>query len=233
MNRILVIEDDPAIRNAISDVLRLEGFEVLLASDGEEGLRAATREDPDLILLDIVLPKRDGYEVLRCLRADKVLAPVLMISAKGQEIDKVLALELGADDYLTKPFGMAELCARVKAQLRRAQIAQGPTLRGIRSLGPFRIDLDARRVTRGDPDSDQDIPLTRTEFDLLALFLSAPGKAFAREEIMKQVWGYERLPNSRTLDNHIFELRHKIEEDPKHPKWIQSVRGIGYRLSKA
>ncbi len=229
MSKVLVIEDDPNIRLAIQDVLELEGFEVLLAEDGDEGLRAGTREDPDLILLDIVLPHRDGYEVLRRLRADRVLAPVLMISAKGQEIDKVLALELGADDYLTKPFGMAELCARVKAQLRRARMAGDAAPRGLRTLGPLQVDLDARRVTRGE----QEIPLTRTEFDLLALFLSAPGRAFAREEIMKRVWGYERLPNSRTLDNHIFELRHKIEEDPSQPKWIQSVRGIGYRLQKS
>jgi DNA-binding response OmpR family regulator len=228
MRRILVIEDDETIRLAIREVLALEGFQVLLAEDGDEGLSAACREDPDAILLDIVLPHRDGYEVLRRLRADGIETPVLMISAKGQEIDKVLALELGADDYLTKPFGLAELTARIKAQLRRAQMARGRSPRGSRKLGPFRVDFDARRVTR----EKTEIPLTRTEFDLLALLLNDPGRVFSREELMKRIWGYERIPNSRTLDNHIFELRHKIEEDPSRPKWIQSIRGIGYRLTK-
>ena len=228
MSKILVIEDDTPIRQAIRDVLELEGFEVLLSADGNLGLEAACKEDPDLILLDIILPHRDGYEVLRLLRLDGVDAPVLMISAKGQEIDKVLALELGADDYLTKPFGMAELTARVKAQLRRARINMKSKLKGTYRLGSLALDLNARIVTRGI----KTISLTPTEFDLLALFMSEPGKAFSRAELMKRIWGYERLPHSRTLDNHIFELRRKIEENPQHPKWIQSVRGFGYRLTK-
>jgi two-component system, OmpR family, response regulator VicR len=228
MSRILIIEDNEAIRYAIRDVLETEGHEVLLAECGATGLKAACAEDPAAILLDIILPEMDGYEVLRRLRADGVEAPVMMISAKGQEIDKVLALELGADDYLTKPFGMAELLARVKAQLRRAQLSNPHPARGIRRQADLEIDLDARTVTK----NGSGLALTRTEFDILALLSGSPGRVFTRREILAEVWGYEHFPTSRTLDNHIFELRHKIEDDPTQPSLIQSVRGIGYRMTE-
>jgi len=229
MSRILIIEDDEAVRLAIRDVLETEGHEVLLAACGATGLTAACTQDPSAILLDIILPEMDGYEVLRRLRADGVEAPVLMISAKGQEIDKVLALELGADDYLTKPFGMAELLARVKAQLRRARLATPHALRGIKRAADLEVDLDARTVTK----AGSGLSLTRTEFDILALFLTSPGRVFSRREILAEVWGYEHFPTSRTLDNHIFELRHKIEDDPTQPILIQSVRGVGYRMTQS
>ena len=174
-----------------------------------------------------MLPGLDGYEVLKRLRADGVEAPVMMISARGQEIDKVLALELGADDYLTKPFGMAELIARVKAHVRRARTDTGQAVTGIKKIHDLTVDVDARTVTRqGRP-----VTLTRTEFDLLALFLAAPGKAWTRHEILDRLWGPDYIPGSRTLDNHVGQLRRKIEDDPTQPVVIQSVRGVGYRLA--
>jgi DNA-binding response OmpR family regulator len=228
MPTILIIEDDRAVRTAIADALAAEGHETLTAETGPDGLEQGLTRDPDLILLDIVLPGFDGYEVLRRLRADGLETPVMMISAKGQEIDKVLALELGADDYLTKPFGMAELVARVKAHLRRARVEAGQTVSGLKRYGDLEVDVDARTVARrGEP-----VDLTRTEFDLLVLFLSAPGKAFGRDEILNRVWGYDYIPGSRTLDNHIAQLRKKLEDDPAAPTLIESVRGIGYRLAK-
>lgn len=228
MSRILIIEDDRAVRTAIADVLETGGHTTLTAENGPAGLAAGLAEDPDLILLDIVLPGIDGYEVLKQLRADGVETPVVMISAKGQEIDKVLALELGADDYLVKPFGLAELAARVKAHLRRARVDEEKAVSGLKTCGDLIIDLDARTVTRaGAP-----VELTRTEFDLLTLFLGAPGKAFGRNEILNRIWGYDHIPGSRTLDNHISGLRKKIEADPASPTLIESVRGVGYRLAR-
>jgi len=228
MARILIIEDDRAVGLAVSDALAADGHETLVAETGPAGLDQGLRQDPDLVLLDIVLPDLDGYEVLKGLRADGVEAPVMMISAKGQEIDKVLALELGADDYLTKPFGMNELVARVRAHLRRARAGAGGTVTGIRKFRDLEVDADARTAARKGKALD----LTRTEFDLLLLFLGAPGKAFSRNEILDRVWGHDYMPGSRTLDNHIGQLRRKIEDDPAHPALIQSVRGIGYRLTK-
>ena len=226
MARVLIIEDDAAVAEALGEVLALEGYATEFAVDGAEGLRLGSTADPNVILLDIVLPEIDGYEVLRKLRADGVEAPILMISAKGREIDKVLALELGADDYLTKPFGMAELTARVKALLRRAR--GGGRVTAVRRIGDLEVDLVARRVRR----RGEVIALTRTEFDLLALFLSRPDKVFARDEILERIWGYTHIPNTRTLDNHIFQLRKKIEDVPGEPKVIESVRGVGYRLTQ-
>ena len=229
MARILIIEDDLAVRTAVSDAVAAEGHEVLAAETGPAGLEQGLTLDPDLILLDIVLPGLDGYELLKRLRADGVETPVMMISAKGQEIDKVLALELGADDYLTKPFGLAELVARVKAHLRRARTGAGQSVSGLKRYRDLEIDLDARSVRKkGAP-----VELTRTEFDLLVLFLGAPGKAFGRDEILNRIWGYDYIPGSRTLDNHISGLRHKIEDDPAQPALIESVRGVGYRLTKS
>ena len=228
MARILIVEDDKAVGLAVSDALAADGHETLVAETGPAGLDQGLRQDPDLVLLDIVLPDLDGYEVLKGLRADGVEAPVMMISAKGQEIDKVLALELGADDYLTKPFGMNELVARVRAHLRRARAGAGSTVTGIRKFRDLEVDADARTATKKGKALD----LTRTEFDLLLLFLGAPGKAFSRNEILDRVWGHDYMPGSRTLDNHIGQLRRKIEDDPAHPALIQSVRGIGYRLTK-
>ena len=228
MARILIVEDDRAVCLAVSDALAADGHETLTAETGPVGLDLGLRQDPDLVLLDIILPDLDGYEVLKGLRADGVETPVMMISAKGQEIDKVLALELGADDYLTKPFGMNELVARVRAHLRRARAGAGSTVTGIRKYHDLEVDVDARTATKKGKILD----LTRTEFDLLLLFLGAPGKAFSRNEILDRVWGHDYMPGSRTLDNHIGQLRRKIEDDPAHPALIQSVRGIGYRLTK-
>ncbi len=229
MSTVLIIEDDLAVRVAIADALASEGHDTVTADTGPKGLDAGLRRDPDLILLDIVLPEIDGYEVLRRLRSDGVEAPVMMISAKGQEIDKVLALELGADDYLTKPFGMAELVARTKAHLRRARQHGGQSLSGVKRVGTLEIDVDARTAVC----DGQAIELTRTEFDILALLMAAPGKAFTRDEIVNRVWGHDHFPGSRTLDNHIGQLRRKLGDDPTAPDRIVSVRGVGYRLTKS
>ncbi|MBN2491428.1 MAG: response regulator transcription factor [Planctomycetes bacterium] len=229
MARILIIEDDRAVRTAVTDAVAAEGHTVLAAETGPAGLEQGLTQDPDLILLDILLPGLDGYELLRRLRADAVEAPVMMISAKGQEIDKVRALELGADDYLTKPFGLAELMARVRAQLRRARTGAGQSMAGLKRHRDLEIDLDARTVRK----KRTPVELTRTEFDLLALFLGAPGKAFGRDEILNRIWGHEHIPGSRTLDNHIAALRRKLEDDPARPALIESVRGVGYRLTRS
>ena len=223
--KILIIEDDPAMLRALKDNFEYEGYCVATATDGEKGLENVFSEKPNLIVLDIMLPKINGYEICRLVRAEKLDVPIIMLTAKGQESEIVLGLNLGADDYMTKPFGIKELLARANALLRRMR-NDTPS---VYQFGDFLLDLASRRLTRGG----QEIPLTPKEFGLLELFARRPGRAFARDEILKTVWGYDVFVTSRSVDRCINTLRTKIEEDPAHPRFIQTVRPIGYRFENS
>jgi DNA-binding response OmpR family regulator len=225
---ILVVEDDPSILRGLQMNFGIEGFRLVAARDGEEGVKFARQHKPDAIVLDLMLPKLDGMSVIRTLRAEDADTPILVLSAKDSEADKVLALSLGADDYVTKPFGVAELVARVRAALRRRRRARGPA-RAVESgrFGDVTIDFDGRRILVGGAE----IESTAREFDLLVFFQRNPGVAFTREQLMRQVWGPEYYGTVRTVDNFVARLRAKIETDPDAPRHIETVRGVGYRFN--
>ena len=222
--RVLVVEDDLSILTGVSMNLRYEGYEVLQAQDGERGLELAVAESPDLIVLDIMMPRINGYEFLRELRSRGVRTPVLVLSAKGMERDKVLGLDLGADDYVVKPFGVAELIARVKAVLRRRYGEDGEVLR----FGDVAVDLRSRAVTRdGAP-----VELTAQEFRLLAHLVGSPGRTFSRDELLRGAWGLDYEGTARTVDTFVRQLRQKLEPDPDAPRYILTARGLGYRFER-
>jgi DNA-binding response OmpR family regulator len=225
--RILVVEDEASLLAAITYNLRREGHDVLTATDGEQGLHVARQAEPDLLILDLMLPKLDGLEVCRVLRGESAV-PILMLTARGEEVDRVVGLELGADDYLTKPFSMRELLARVKALLRRAQMVRHAVAPPERvRVGALDIDLAGRRVTlRG-----RALTLKPREFDLLAFLAQHPGRVFTREHLLQRVWGYDYHGEARTVDVHVRWLREKLEEDPSSPRVIETVRGVGYRFN--
>ena len=226
MSRILVVEDDKAILRGVTEVLRKEGFEVLGAPDGRKGLDQALRDDIDLAILDVRLPELDGFEVCRRIRADRLQFPILMLTAKSQEADKVLGLGLGADDYMTKPFGIGELVARVKALLRRSQVRSEPGDPRNFAFGGVEVDFEARRVTR----SGREVTLTAREFDMLRYLIRRRQTVVTRDDLLKQVWHYDELPVTRTVDVHVAELRKKLEKRPAKPRHILSVRSVGYRF---
>ncbi|HVE41893.1 MAG TPA: response regulator transcription factor [Planctomycetota bacterium] len=226
MSRILVVEDDKAILRGVTDVLKKEGFEVLGAPDGRKGLDQALRDDIDLAILDVRLPEMDGFEVCRRIREDRLQFPILMLTAKSQEADKVLGLGLGADDYMTKPFGIGELVARVKALLRRSQVRSEPGDPRSFTFGTVDVDFEARRVTR----SGREVTLTAREFDMLRYLIRRRQTVVTRDDLLKQVWHYEELPVTRTVDVHVAELRKKLEKRPAKPRHILSVRSVGYRF---
>lgn len=238
--KILVVDDEAVLVETIAYNLEQAGYQVTTAADGASALEVARRESPDLIILDIMLPEMDGLEVCRQLRRDSGTSatPIIMLTAKGDEIDKVVGLEVGADDYVTKPFGRRELLARVRALLRRANPAQedgnvqntngetSPSQRTVRELlaGPLRIDLAGRRVNcRG-----KDLELQPKQFDLLTYLARNRGTVLTRDQLLQNVWGYDYAGDTRTVDVHVRWLREKIEEDPANPKLIQTVRGVGY-----
>ncbi|HUF54690.1 MAG TPA: response regulator transcription factor [Dehalococcoidia bacterium] len=224
MKKILVVDDEPTLVATLKYNLERESFEVLTASDGEAALVAARENSPDLIVLDLMLPTMSGLEVCRILRKETSV-PILMLTAKGEELDKVVGLEVGADDYVTKPFGMPELMARVRAMLRRA--AQSPQQAvEVLSSGDLRLDLVRREAMRGGAL----MPLKPKEFDLLTFFMRHPGRAFTREELLSQVWGYEFAGDTRTVDVHLRWLRQKIEQEPGTPTRLITVRSVGYRF---
>ncbi len=222
---ILLVEDDASILRGLQMNLQLEGFRVTCARDGEEGVRFAQKHRPDLIVLDLMLPKRSGLDVIRDLRQDDPDTPILVLSSKDQEGDKVLALSLGADDYVTKPFGVAELIARIRAALRRRR-RPSPSSAATR-FGDVTIDVDGRRILVGGHAIDA----TAREFDLLTFFFRHPGVAFTREQLMQQVWGPDHYGTTRTVDNFVARLRSKIEANPDEPRHIETVRGVGYRFN--
>ena len=226
MSRILIVEDDKAILRGVTDVLKKEGFEVLGAPDGRKGLEQALRENVDLAILDVRLPEVDGFEVCRRIREDRLQFPILILTAKTQEADKVLGLGLGADDYMTKPFGVGELVARVKALLRRSQVRSEPGDPRSFAFGGVEVDFEARRVTR----SGREVTLTAREFDMLRYLIRRRQTVVTRDDLLKHVWHYEELPVTRTVDVHVAELRKKLEKHPAKPRHILSVRSVGYRF---
>ena len=224
MSRILIIEDEAPMRTALADLLAAEGHRVLTAANGASGLRRALDEKPDLILLDVMMPRLDGFAVCAELRRLTHAVPVLMLTAKGQIEDRVNGLDVGADDYLVKPFSTEELLARVRALLRRHQRqARVPlTLK----LGEVEIDLARQSALRGR----QAIHLTAKEFAMLRLLAEAEGEPVTRERFLDVVWGYTTFPTTRTVDNHIASLRAKLEKNPDAPRWLKTVHGVGYKL---
>ena len=222
--RILIVEDELPMRTALQDLLQAEGYRVLTAADGQSGLQRALAEKPDLVLLDIMMPKLDGYAVCEELRRLSNPVPVLMLTAKGQVEDRVMGLDVGADDYLVKPFSTEELLARVRALLRRTRRqTHGPAKL---KLGEVELDL-ARQTARRNR---KPIHLTTKEFAMLRLMAESPGEPISRERFLDLVWGCTAFPTTRTVDNHIASLRSKLESDPDAPRWIKTVHGVGYKL---
>ena len=221
---VLVVEDDESIALGLEMNLSAEGYRVLTATDGELGLALARTSDVDLVILDVMLPRLNGFEVLRTLRSERRHMPIIMLSARGAEMDKVMGLELGAEDYITKPFSLAEMLARVKAVLRRDAIARGDA--GMMRAGILEVNAATREVRRGGAL----VELTATEFDVLFCLVEAGGRVLSREQIQATVWGPAHHGTPRTIDNFILQLRAKLEESPTAPRHIVTVRGVGYRF---
>jgi two-component system alkaline phosphatase synthesis response regulator PhoP len=228
--RILVVDDDKSIVKVVRGYLEQAGYQVLTAGDGDTALHMLRRERPDLVVLDLMLPDRDGWEVTRIVRADQLLAatPIILLTARVEDTDKIVGLELGADDYITKPFNARELVARVGALLRRTRLDRLPNAAPhVLVTGGLRLDLDQHTLTV----DDRPVELTRTEFNLLHAFLENPGYTLTRDDLLERALGYAYEGMGRALDTHIRNLRRKIELDPDNPTHIQTVYGVGYRLA--
>ena len=223
--KILIIEDQEDLVKGLILNLEDEGYEVDYALDGKEGLGKALKEKPDLILLDIMLPGMNGLEICKELRQNKMDIPIVMLTAKGDEIDKVIGLEIGADDYISKPFSIRELLARVKAHLRRENRG-GESVAEVVQLETLKIDFGQFKIIR----KGKEIGLTSLEVDVLRYLIGHDGKVVSRDDLLDKIWGYEKYPTTRTIDNHILKLRKKIEIDPNHPRHILTVYGGGYRF---
>lgn len=228
---ILVAEDDASIRLGLVDTLESEGYDVIEAVHGEEAVTLYQEEQPDLVLLDIMMPRLSGYDVCREIRKSSATTPVIMLSAKSEEIDKVLGLELGADDYITKPFGMRELLARVAAALRRGQLVPAENKPGPSRIvfGVAELDVDRRQLWRGG----QELPITQLEYKLLMAFYENPDRALSRDFLLNAAWGINYLGTTRTLDQHVSQLRRKVEADSAKPGFLLTVHGYGYRYQPA
>ena len=225
--KILLVEDEEGLIITLTDRLESEGFEVVSARDGRSGFEIASSTDFDLIILDLMLPKMNGYDVCRDLRRKGNQTPILMLTAKGETIDKVLGLKLGADDYLTKPFEVIELLARIEALLRRSTVqTNGHIFEGFR-FGEIAIDFRRAEVTRGKTS----VELSAMEFKLLQYLIENRGTVHSRDHLLDAVWGYDAMPTTRTVDVHIAWLRQKLEENPKRPHYIQTVHGMGYKFA--
>jgi two-component system, OmpR family, alkaline phosphatase synthesis response regulator PhoP len=225
VKRLLLIEDEPGLVLTLADRLGREGYSVETAQDGATGLERALQEPFELILLDVMLPRQSGFDVLRDLRQQGVDTPVIMLTARGQVVDKVVGLKLGADDYLTKPFEMMELLARIEARLRRAPPPATIDAEAYR-FGAIQVDFRKAEVTRDGAA----INLSAREYQLLRYFIEHRGATISRDELLNQVWGYNAMPNTRTVDVHVAWLRQKIEPNPKHPQYILTAHGLGYRF---
>jgi DNA-binding response OmpR family regulator len=222
--KILVVEDEPKMVAGLRDNFEFEGYEVITAADGVEGLQLALGEAPDLVVLDVMMPRLSGLEVCRQLRAQRGSIPIIMLTARGQEVDKVVGLELGADDYVTKPFSIRELLARVQAVLRRT--AAVPKHRDQHTFGDVEVDLRRCRVIRAGKALD----ISSKEFELLKYFVCHSGETLSRDRLLEEVWGYENYPTTRTVDTHLVRLRQKLEPDPEQPQYFLTVHGTGYRF---
>ncbi len=225
MKRLLLIEDEPGLVLTLRDRFTREGYAVETSADGESGLERASREAFDLVLLDVMLPRMNGFDVLRELRKRGTETPVIMLTAKGQVVDKVVGLKLGADDYVTKPFEMVELLARIEAKLRRAPATAHPS-EGYQ-FDDVRIDFRRAEVTKGGAP----LELSAREFQLLKYFIEHRGATLTREELLNEVWGYNSMPSTRTVDVHVAWLRQKIEPNPRHPQYILTIHGMGYKFA--
>lgn len=224
--KILLVEDEEGLILTLTDRLRNEGFEVVSAKDGEAGLEAVVSQSFDLILLDVMLPKKNGYDVCRDLRQRGIPTPVLMLTAKGETIDKVLGLKLGADDYLTKPFEVIELLARIEALLRRSPAKSNGHSSDTFRFGNVVVDLKGATITK----EGSLVELSAMEFKLLQYLIENRGVVHSRDHLLDQVWGYDAMPSTRTVDVHIAWLRQKLEENPRRPRFIQTVHGLGYKF---
>ena len=226
MTKLLLIDDDEMITGPLERTLRESGYHVLVANNGKIGLELAQSEQPEIVILDVMMPEMDGWEVCQALR-QRSAVPILMLTALGEEIDRILGLELGADDYLTKPFSTRELKARIKAMLRRVELDRGqmPEADTV-TVGDLRLELEAHQVYK----REQKLTLRLKEFELLRLLMMRHGKVVSRAELFDRIWGTDWLGDTRTLDVHIRWLREKIEQDPSNPQYIQTVRGVGYRF---
>ena len=226
MRTILVIEDDISILRGLKDNLEFEGYTVFTETNGIKGLQLALNKKSDLILLDIMLPGMNGYEICRRLKKEKPKLPIIMITARGSEIDKVSGLDTGADDYVTKPFSIPELMARIRSVLRRGAIGPG-IIPDEYCFGNIKLDFKKLRAFR----DNKEIKLSSKEFAIMEYFIRHEGEAVHRHDLLSEVWGYESIPNTRTIDNFILDLRKKLEGNPSEPKYIESVRDIGYRFN--
>ena len=224
MSVILAIEDDPAILRGIADNLRFESYQVLTATDGETGYALIRDKKPDLIILDLMLPGMSGYEICRKARAERIQTPILMLTARGEEADRILGLDLGADDYMAKPFSIRELMARIRALLRRAQPAK--SLPDELRFDDVAVDFVSWEARKGG----QPLEMTRKEFGILRFLGSRAGEVVSRDELLNEVWGHENYPTTRTVDNHIAGLRAKIETDAAEPRHLRTVHGVGYKF---
>ncbi len=226
MLKLLIVEDDKNIRQGLVDNLQMEGYEAVEASDGEEGLSKARNESPDLIILDITLPKLNGFEVCKQLKSDKVDIPIIILSSRGEEADKILGLELGADDYVTKPFSPRELMVRVKAVLRRSLVGAQGHMPDTYAFGNVTVDFKKYQVFK----CREEIKLTPAEFTILKLLITSEGQPVSRHTILGEIWSDE--VTTRTVDTHIWKLREKLEKDPGHPQHIITIHRIGYKFKK-
>jgi DNA-binding response OmpR family regulator len=224
MKKVLVVDDEPTLVATLRYNLEREGYQVVTAADGDSGVSLARSDRPDLVILDLMLPMIDGFEVCRLLRREMVV-PILMLTAKADEVDKVVGLELGADDYVTKPFSMRELLARVRALLRRAETAPAVDS-DLLTVGDLQVDLRRREASR----AGRALPLKPKEYELLLFFLRNRGRAFTRDQLLNQIWGYDFAGDTRTVDVHVRWLRQKIEEEPAKPTRLITIRGVGYRF---
>jgi DNA-binding response OmpR family regulator len=222
--RILIVEDEPAMVAGLRDNFEYEGYDVISAVDGVDGLERALADDPDLVVLDVMMPRMSGLDVCKQLKTKRPTLPIIMLTARGQEIDKVVGLELGADDYVTKPFSIRELMARVKAVLRRAT-PQAPTAEVYR-FSDVEVNIRSNEVRR----AGRPVELSAKEFALLAYFVAHPVETLTRDRLLDAVWGYENYPNTRTVDTHIVHLRQKLEPNPEEPRFILTVHGSGYKF---
>lgn len=224
MAKILIVEDEPNMVAGLRDNFEYEGYEVISAPDGVAGLERALKEAPDLVILDVMMPRMSGLDVCKQLKSKRPSVPIIMLTARGQEVDKVVGLELGADDYVTKPFSIRELLARVKAVLRRART--DPQEQDRYAFGDVEVNLRSCQVSRQGKAMD----FSSKEFELLKYFLCHPGETLSRDRLLEEVWGYGRFPTTRTVDAHIVRLRQKIEPRPAEPRFILTIHGTGYKF---